>query len=64
MTTFTEKPSEITKQEWLEKLENVHLQRTDMNRLVMNYLVTGKTILQFNFIPFFLINLFYFYRRV
>lgn len=42
MTTFTDKPSEITKQEWLEKLENVHLQRTDMNRLVMNYLVTGK----------------------
>ncbi len=44
MTTFTDKPSEITKQEWLEKLENVHLQRTDMNRLVMNYLVTGKYI--------------------
>jgi hypothetical protein len=41
MTTFTEKPAEITKQEWMEKLENVHLQRTDMNRLVMNYLVTG-----------------------
>jgi len=42
MTTFTEKPTEISKQEWMEKLENVHLQRTDMNRLVMNYLVTGK----------------------
>lgn len=42
MTAFTEKPTEITKQEWMEKLENVHLQRTDMNRLVMNYLVTGK----------------------
>jgi hypothetical protein len=40
MTSFTEKP-EITRQEWMEKLENVHLQRTDMNRLVMNYLVTG-----------------------
>ena len=45
MTSFTDKPSEITKQEWLEKLENVHLQRTDMNRLVMNYLVTGKNLL-------------------
>lgn len=60
MTTFTEKPTEITKQEWLEKLENVHLQRTDMNRLVMNYLVTGKritktAILQLNFTPFFLL---------
>ena len=43
MTSFTEKPTEreITRQEWMEKLENVHLQRTDMNRLVMNYLVTG-----------------------
>lgn len=48
MTSFSEKPVEITKQEWMEKLENVHLQRTDMNRLVMNYLVTGKFIfLQF-----------------
>nr|SVE75369.1 EOG090X0CTI [Daphnia dolichocephala] len=40
MTAFTDKPSEIGKQEWLEKLENVHLPRTNMNRLVMNYLVT------------------------
>jgi len=40
MTTFNDKPPEITKQEWMDKLENVHLQRTDMNRLVMNYLVT------------------------
>ena len=46
MTTFTEKPAEITKQEWMEKLENVHLQRTDMNRLVMNYLVTGMITFQ------------------
>nr|CAG4645090.1 EOG090X0CTI [Leptodora kindtii] len=37
---LTEKPTEITKQEWMEKLENIHLQRSDMNRLVMNYLVT------------------------
>jgi hypothetical protein len=44
MTAFTDKPSEIGKQEWLEKLENVHLPRTNMNRLVMNYLVTGKII--------------------
>lgn len=50
MTTFTEKPSEIGKQEWLEKLENVHLPRTNMNRLVMNYLVTGK-ILHFKALP-------------
>nr|CAG4650455.1 EOG090X0CTI [Sida crystallina] len=40
MTAFSEKPMEITKQEWTDKLENIHLQRSDMNRLVMNYLVT------------------------
>lgn len=31
---------ELTKEEWLEKLENLHIQRADMNRLIMNYLVT------------------------
>lgn len=39
-TSYTEKSMEITKQEWMDKLENIHLQRSDMNRLVMNYLVT------------------------
>lgn len=40
MTTFNDKSTEITKEKWMNKLENVHLHRTDMNRLVMNYLVT------------------------
>lgn len=31
----------INKSEWMRKLENVHIQRTDMNKLIMNYLVTG-----------------------
>lgn len=31
----------INKNEWMRKLENVHIQRTDMNKLIMNYLVTG-----------------------
>ena len=31
----------ISKNDWLRKLENVHIQRTDMNKLIMNYLVTG-----------------------
>lgn len=26
----------------MEKLNNLHVQRADMNRLIMNYLVTGK----------------------
>uniref|UniRef100_A0A673UI16 GID complex subunit 8 homolog n=1 Tax=Suricata suricatta TaxID=37032 RepID=A0A673UI16_SURSU len=38
--SYTEKPDEITKDEWMEKLNNLHVQRADMNRLIMNYLVT------------------------
>ena len=40
--SYTEKPDEITKDEWMEKLNNLHVQRADMNRLIMNYLVTGE----------------------
>lgn len=40
--SYTEKPDEITKDEWMEKLNNLHVQRADMNRLIMNYLVTGN----------------------
>lgn len=39
--SYAEKPDEITKDEWMEKLNNLHVQRADMNRLIMNYLVTG-----------------------
>ncbi|XP_065212646.1 glucose-induced degradation protein 8 homolog [Planococcus citri] len=28
------------KNDWMKKLENIHIQRTDMNKLIMNYLVT------------------------
>ncbi|KAF1402695.1 GID8 protein, partial [Ptilorrhoa leucosticta] len=38
--SYAEKPDEITKDEWMEKLNNLHIQRADMNRLIMNYLVT------------------------
>ncbi|XP_045837661.1 glucose-induced degradation protein 8 homolog isoform X3 [Meles meles] len=38
--SYAEKPDEISKDEWLEKLNNLHVQRADMNRLIMNYLVT------------------------
>lgn len=40
--SYAEKPDDITKEEWMEKLNNVHIQRADMNRLIMNYLVTGE----------------------
>lgn len=41
MMSYSEKPEDITREEWMEKLNNVHIQRADMNRLIMNYLVTG-----------------------
>lgn len=41
MMSYAEKPEDITREEWMEKLNNVHIQRADMNRLIMNYLVTG-----------------------
>lgn len=40
--SYAEKPEDITREEWMEKLNNVHIQRADMNRLIMNYLVTGE----------------------
>lgn len=41
MMSYAEKPEDITREEWMDKLNNVHIQRADMNRLIMNYLVTG-----------------------
>lgn len=50
MMSYAEKPEDITREEWMEKLNNVHIQRADMNRLIMNYLVTGtKCCLNFFF---------------
>lgn len=46
--SYAEKPEDITREEWMDKLNNVHIQRADMNRLIMNYLVTGEVpILKF-----------------
>lgn len=39
-TRSNEKSDELTQEEWLERLESVHIQRADLNRLIMNYLVT------------------------
>lgn len=46
MMSYSEKPEDITREEWMEKLNNVHIQRADMNRLIMNYLVTGIVTIQ------------------
>ncbi|XP_015914597.1 glucose-induced degradation protein 8 homolog isoform X1 [Parasteatoda tepidariorum] len=39
-STPIEKPEELTKSEWLDRIGNLRMQRADMNRLIMNYLVT------------------------
>lgn len=40
--SFHEKPEiSPTKEEWLHLLENKELNRSSMNKLIMNYLVTG-----------------------
>lgn len=40
--SFTDRQIEElhNKEEWMERLEGLHIQRADMNRLIMNYLVT------------------------
>ncbi|XP_046993577.1 glucose-induced degradation protein 8 homolog [Schistocerca americana] len=38
--SYTEKHENISKDDWMEHLEGVHVQRSDMNKLIMNYLVT------------------------
>lgn len=47
--SYSEKPDDITREEWMDKLNNVHIQRADMNRLIMNYLVTGIVTVFFFF---------------
>ena len=32
-----------TKEEWINQISEVNVNRNDMNKLIMNYLVTGKT---------------------
>ena len=44
--SFNEKEG-ISKEEWMAKLEDSsHIQRTQMNNLIMNYLVTGIILLR------------------
>ncbi|KFM69936.1 hypothetical protein X975_06017, partial [Stegodyphus mimosarum] len=39
-STAIEKSDDLSVSEWLEKIRSLHMQRADMNRLIMNYLVT------------------------
>lgn len=38
--SYTEKHETISKEEWMNRLEGLHIQRADMNKLIMDYLVT------------------------
>lgn len=37
-----DKSEPMTKEEWQSRLEHFEIKRADMNKLIMNYLVTGK----------------------
>lgn len=39
--SFNDKQSNPTKDEWIKILESKEIGRTNMNKLIMNYLVTG-----------------------
>ncbi|XP_054274198.1 glucose-induced degradation protein 8-A homolog [Macrosteles quadrilineatus] len=38
--SYATKPESVSKDEWMSKLEDVHVHQSDMNKLIMNYLVT------------------------
>ena len=38
---YSDKHDDLTKEEWMERLHAMRVTRADMNRLIMNYLVTG-----------------------
>ncbi|KAK3924398.1 Glucose-induced degradation protein 8-B-like protein [Frankliniella fusca] len=38
--SYPDKSEGASKEEWVSRLENAHIQRADMNKLIMNYLVT------------------------
>ena len=44
MTTGSDRgePLDVVKDAWVLQLMNHHVGRTDMNKLIMNYLVTGQ----------------------
>lgn len=38
----SDKNEPLTKEEWQSRLESFEFKQADMNKLIMNYLVTGK----------------------
>lgn len=38
---YPDKQEDLTKDEWMDRLHAMRVTRADMNRLIMNYLVTG-----------------------
>lgn len=42
--SYNDKSEAITKEQWLQRLEQFPFKQADMNRLIMNYLVTGNKI--------------------
>ena len=44
---MSDKSDDISRDEWLTCLQNTHVTRADMNKLIMNYLVTGIIIMLF-----------------
>lgn len=43
-----DKQEPITKEEWQSRLESFEFKQADMNKLIMNYLVTGMFALNLN----------------
>jgi len=43
MTSFLDKMA-TTREAWLAKLDGININRVDMNKLIMNYLVTGEIL--------------------
>lgn len=41
-SSHNDKPEPLTKEEWQTRLESFEFKQADMNKLIMNYLVTGK----------------------
>ena len=39
---YSDKQEDLTKDEWMDRLHAMRVTRADMNRLIMNYLVTGN----------------------
>ena len=41
-SNYSDKPDDTSKDEWMDKLQDLPVTRSEMNKLIMNYLVTGE----------------------